>query len=300
VEGVYYQHSGKYSAGGLLTGTLIGLIVACVTAWLYAYLILYIPIAGYISFLFTAAFGGIVGFAMAKLLKGRQVRNTPVAVLATLVVTTAAFYFHWAVWVNAALRRADIESSLDIALVPSFLFAMINEINATGAWTIRSWTPSGTALWVIWTLEAAIVYVLAVAVAVGEMNSDPYCENCHAWCPKTEAVLNVAAAPDQEEFKRRVEARDVRYLEQLGAMAQGAMAWEQIDLHTCPKCNSTNTLSVQHVTVKMEKNEAKQETSESVAKLVLGISEADAIRRLGEKFKAAAVASAAAAGSTAG
>ena len=298
MDGVYYKHSGKYSTGDLLTGSALSAVVALFTAALYAYLILYIPIAGYISFLFTAAFGGVVGYAMAKLLKSRLVRNSRSALLATFAITTVAFYFHWAVWVNAALQRAELESSLAVTLVPTVLWQLITTINAEGAWTIRNWTPSGGALWTIWALEAAILYAVALAVAYGEMESEPFCENCQVWCPRKEAVVNVAPAPDGEELKRRMEARDIKFLEQLGPMPESALAWEQIDLHSCPKCNSTNTLSVQHVTVKIEKKETKQDTSETISKIVLTVSDADQVRRLGEKFKTALPAAAASAGTS--
>lgn len=73
----------------------------------------------------------------------------------------------------------------------------------------------------------------------------------------------------------------------LGARSSGAQAWVRVDLHACPPCRATNTLTVKSTTVSVDKEGKKSESSKDVVDKLL-ISSSDAIRQLGQKFSAAA------------
>jgi hypothetical protein len=65
-----------------------------------------------------------------------------------------------------------------------------------------------------------------------------------------------------------------------------AIAWYQFDLVSCPQCNMTNTLRALLVQNKIEGKKVKNETvsTEVLRQLLLSSTEADALRKLGEKL----------------
>lgn len=303
MEGLYYQHSGKFSLGGVAFALVVGSVIACFLAFVYAYLILYIPLV-YINFLITAGFGAVVGIAAAALLKNRKVRNGGVAMVTALLITAIAYYYAWVSWLWALGRRygdaGEVTTSVFFGLLlqPAEVWKAILTVNENGAWSFRSGDPvTGGVLWGVWALEALIIFGASLLIAKGWMEAEPFCENCEVWCESKENVL-AATTQNVEEFKQRMEAKDFRYLESLGAPAAECADWQQIDLYTCPKCMNTNTLSAKRVVLKVEKKETKKEESDILKHLVLSVSEADTVKKLGEKMQAPGEPKAAAAGAS--
>ncbi len=281
----YYKHSGKYPAGGALVGLILGLVAGVVLAAAYAYLELYIPLAGVITFILTAGFGGLMGGAVGFLMKKQKVRSTSVTLLATLLISLVAFYVSWGVWLYAALRRADVEADVfGVLLQPDAMWLLIQEINEAGAWTVSSWTPTGAMLWGFWGLEALIIFALALLLAKSVIEGDPFCEHCETWCEETKDVIRAPLA-EPNELQQRLELRDFSYLEKLGGAKSDAAAWMALNIHSCPTCRNTHTLSMKSVTVTLDKKgKESREEKEVMDKLVLSSSEAENLRALGQKL----------------
>src|ERR1044071_318668 len=83
------------------------------------------------------------------------------------------------------------------------------------------------------------------------MNADPFCESCKSWCEEDKDVLSVGLV-EAAELRRHVEAKDFEYLKTVGAKASGAAEWYRFDLHRCPGCGETNTLSVMREKMKVD------------------------------------------------
>ena len=285
MSGAYYEHSGKYSIGGLVVGLLAGVIGAAILAYIYAYVILYIPLAGTITFILAAGFGGLVGFVAVYALKWQKVRHSGVMYAMTAVVTLKALYIAWAVWVFAFLRRAEVEADLPtIVFQPWALWELMVRINEVGAWSLRSMEPKGTFLGILWAIEAGIIVVVAFLVAAWQIRDEPFCENCNAWC-KAEENVAVLATAAESEVKPHAESKNFDYFDKLGAVAADAMEWLRLDLHLCPQCKQTGTLTVKAVTKTIDK-QGKVSTSDTdiVDKLIVNTSDVYAIRELGRKF----------------
>lgn len=288
-QGMYYQHSGNFSVAGAVMGLVVGAAVGIPLAFAYSYLILYIPVVGAITFLFSAGFGAAVGIATALGLKSQKVRNVWVALVVTVASGLVAFYSSWAVWIYALLRRANLEVNLlPILLQPGVLWELIRKVNQVGAYNLRGWTPTGTALWILWSLEALIIIGLAVYLGVKAMLSEPFCEACNCWCKESEGVGMVAAG-DAGELKQRMEVKDFGFLEKLGGVPPDARQWFRLDLHSCPTCQMTNTLTVKSVTRSVDKQgKASDTVKDLVDQLLVTSDDAATMRRLGQKFAASA------------
>jgi hypothetical protein len=283
-EGLYYKHSGKFPLSALLAGLLVGVAVGLPGAYAYSYAIIYVPIV-YLSFLLSMGFGLLVGLATAGGLRMRKARNTALSAVLSLLVGLGCLYFSWGVWVYANLRQAGIKDIglLGLVLRPDSLWRLILEMNKTGVWTIRGATPTGITLWVVWGVEAAVILGCVLLAAVAIIQSDPFCENCEKWCEKKEGVGR-ANSGDVNELKQRMESKDFGYLEKLGTAGVEEPAWFRVDLHSCPSCQATNTLTVKSITVSVDKRGKRSEKSTDVVdKLLISASEADAIRRFGQK-----------------
>ncbi len=295
IVGLYYKHSGKFSLLAVPAGLFTGLAVGLPVAFVYAYVALYshyIPFVRWGTFLLAAVFGAVVGLSTSGGLHWGKARNAAVGYITSLVVGLVVFYVSWAVWIYAVLRRVDAKPTLLPLLVyPPLLWHFIVEVSKVGAWTLVV-RPTGFVLWILWGIEAAIVLGAAVAVGGILVDIDVFCESCEAWCAEERevCVLN-AAGPG--ELKQRLEAKDFGYLKKLGARSSGAQAWVRVDLHACPACRATNTLTVKSTTVSVDKEGKKSESSKDVVdRLLISSSEADAIRQLGQKLSAAAAAAA--------
>src|SRR5260370_16682467 len=82
---LYYKHSGKFFAGGVLIALFIGLLVGLPCAWLYALLIHWNPFI-YIDALASFGFRAIIRVAPESSLESHKCRNVPIARLPPLLV----------------------------------------------------------------------------------------------------------------------------------------------------------------------------------------------------------------------
>ncbi|MBI2678074.1 MAG: hypothetical protein HYX28_04785 [Candidatus Koribacter versatilis] len=290
LDGLYYQHSGKYSVTGALYAVVVGSVIACACAFVYAYIIVYCPIV-YLNALIALGFGAVIGYMCAAMLKQKKVRSDAVAVGITLVVTTVAYYFHWAVWVWALARRGEepvpFIGLVGLTIFPKLLWEALRAINVEGAWTLRGSAVSGVALWIVWASELAAIYWCSLKTAFSHMDEHPFCETCEEWGVPDPSVLTVNTG-DVAELKRRAEAKDLRYIEELGGPKDGS-DFTRMDLFSCQRCGSLYTMDMERVQVTASGGKSKEKKSRVLHHLLLSPSEAQSIKKLAEKLKPAAL-----------
>src|SRR3954464_5600394 len=100
MDGMYYEHSGKYSISGAIYALVVGPVIMCFCAFLYAYIILYCALV-YINAIVVLGFGVLVGHTWPALLKRKKVRNDGLAVALTVGLASVAYYYGWVAWVWA-------------------------------------------------------------------------------------------------------------------------------------------------------------------------------------------------------
>jgi len=295
----YYHHSGQFSPGGALVALFLGLLVGAPVAFGYAWLIHWDPII-YINGLAAALFGALLGLLTEQFLVTRKCRSATVAGAVAFLVALGSYYFSWAVWLNASMTRGSI---LDF-LKPLNMLGAILVVNEHGVWTYHGDIIKGAVLWVVWAAEAGMIIGCAVYMATHEMLEATFCEGCEMWAKEQEGVCKVPAgtAPPTADYagyksyikglkqhaadlKMRLENKDLAYIEQLGLVAPETIAWYRLDLHSCPQCNMTHTLRVTRFTRKFEGKKVQKQTDEKevLRQLLLSSSEADTLRKLGQK-----------------
>ena len=278
-QGKYYRHSGAFSIGGLLLASILGTVGVAIAAVLYAALVLYIPLAGFITFILTAGFGVVAGGVSGMALKWGKLRNNGLATLVGVLFGAEAVYVSWAAWTTLLLWRSDVEASgLALAASPGVLWSVASEINQVGAWSLRGFTPTGGFLWLLWGVEALLVFGLTALVSMG-MTAVPFCERCERWCEEEENVARFAAS-DAERVKREAESQPLEFLTSLGPPPEQADTFLRADLHSCPGCHQTHALTLQSVTVTLNKDERKESATEVLRHLLVPSSVAEGVRGL--------------------
>lgn len=275
-----YKHSGRAPVGGISLGAIMGLTAGAILAVVYAYSIAYIPIVGYFTFILSIGFGGLLALFTAGGLRLGKVRNGPISTAVGITVGLIAFYISWAVWVYATLGRADVELSL-VALImqPKVVWELVGTINELGAWSIKSFTPTGAVLWALWGVEALLIIGPSLLIAI--INSDPFCERCNTWCSKEQRLKERTLGDvDPGLLKDPKSWRGLRMLDRLSPRAPDDTDWLRLDLHVCdPECRKTQALDVVRVSTRQDSDGQMKEDVESIVQgLLLSNADVDRLR----------------------
>jgi hypothetical protein len=134
----YYRHTGRLTARGLLATCVLAIPVAVVLAIAYAYADLYVPIT-FVDAGLALAFGAAMGGTCGLVLRWGKVRNVPVSLALTAVLTLVAYYVCWAAWLCAAIDRFQLGGRTytvaGLAVRPHLLASEVLRINARGTWS---------------------------------------------------------------------------------------------------------------------------------------------------------------------
>lgn len=280
-HGRYYQHSGQFTFGGVVLTLVAGLAGGSILAAIYAALILYIPLAGFVTFLLAGGFGFLVGLVTSLLITAGKIRSKGLAFLLSSVVGLGSLYVAWAVWIFLLLNRAELEPELAaILLQPGVLWELLGQISEVGAWSMSDFTPTGLFLWFLWGVEAIIVLGLAMILPMVAL-ATPFCERCDVWCNEEKDVATLKPC-DPEELRARMEAKELGFLETVGKPEFPAAEWIRADLHVCPGCKEMQTLSFKKINVTVnDKGERSDAETNWIDHLLVTPQEAEAIRKLG-------------------
>lgn len=273
----YYRHSGKAPLAGLLAGLGGGLLIGIGLAFAYSYIIVYLPFV-YLRALATIGYAFALAAGVGFGLKTGKIRNAPVALLVTGVVTAISFYFIWGIWVFALLQRADNEDAtlLGVLTSPFILWEVIHKINETGAWGFRGTPISGLSLWVVWIVEAAIIFSIPLLGGWG-LVSAPFCETCDRWTEEENAVREFNRVAPPAELKEILRRKDYGALIRYPRRA-GDDVFYRASVHKCRNCNVFHVLNVEEITVAVENGKVSESKTPVVENLLINASEMAALR----------------------
>jgi hypothetical protein len=180
-----YEHSGSLgiSLPLILLGGISG---AVILAAIYSAAIVYVPIGGTISFIFTFAFAFGLGYMNSWLGYLGKCRNIKLLNIMGLGTALVGLYWAWVFFVYFLLSKTGAQglNLLKISTSPLVLFDVIKSINSTGWFTIKGATPSGIVLWILWSIEALIVFFFAFAISSSKIDERVFCEACNEWAPE--------------------------------------------------------------------------------------------------------------------
>jgi hypothetical protein len=160
------------------------LLLACI----YAYISVYNPIGGYITFLIILGYAFACGIGLGLLLKFSKCRNTAFCWITGVIGGLLSVYFAWSFFLFVLLNRleSDAPGFLDVAFSPIIAWNLITEINQTGWFSIKSLTPSGILLWILWGIEAGTIFFVTLLLSTQAIENEMFCEKCRIWCKITQ------------------------------------------------------------------------------------------------------------------
>ncbi|MHC4674669.1 MAG: hypothetical protein ACYTF1_19355 [Planctomycetota bacterium] len=260
-----YKHSGKLGSSIIIV-PIVSIIAALILSVAYSYANVYSPVAGYLSILLVIfyAFGIGVCISYAALLA--KCRNTKFVVFVAFLTSLLAFYTQWVIFIYALLQRSSEPpeaSPLAIFLQPGAVWEFARLINKEGWYSLRSFTPAGTILWVFWVIEFLIIVITIPASSVYAIVDRVFCERCMSWCRVRKNMFRLAIAED-EELLNCVSAGDIVAMEKLSAIGHQDAPSFQIDLHQCDTCNDTSTMQIKLITLSEEKDGKVKEQDEDL------------------------------------
>lgn len=259
----YYKESGAVGLKGIIFMALGGLIAGLILGAIYAYAIFYIPFI-YISFLLTIGFGVGVGFAVGKAATFGQVRNGLAVIVAGAIAGIVASYFGWVFWIHAASEQTLLSFS------PGLIFENMASIAEFGAWSIFGWTPSGIALYVIWTIEALIILVASVIFALAGFGREPFCEGCNNWTKSEVISSSLEIIENPTEFVTALEGGDLTPLTNLALTDPSEHLRTKVELISCSRCEESHFATVEIITVEVDdKGEADENEHTIIENLIL-------------------------------
>jgi hypothetical protein len=270
-----YRHSGRLG-NGVITIPVVGVVAAALLGVVYSYAVVYIPIAGYVSFILTGGFAALLGFLLGKSGVWGKCRSTAFLVIVGLLVSLLALYVAWVAFAHALVGRSESAGTaptmLDWLLNPGALWKFVLVVNKEGWYELSSGSgPTGAFLWVFWGLEALIIIGGATLISLGTFSGKVFCERCDRWCVPTDKSL-LLTIPEDEQVLERLTQGDLATVQAQQIAPDGTPPHLRVDVQRCLNCPDTATyqVSLVHLEVKdKKKGEMKEATKELTENILL-------------------------------
>lgn len=267
-----YRHSGRLGYG-IIVIPVVGIVAALLLGVTYAYADVYIPIAGYVSFILTLIFAAAVGYCVSKAAVIGSCRSTGFVHLMGFLVSLLALYTSWVAFTYALISRdapAELEvSAARLFMAPAAVWKIVLLVNEAGWYSIRGGTPKGTVLWIFWTIEAVMVIGIVLAMSASGIGGRVFCERCGRWCRTVKDLVRLWVTTDAN-LLRRITGGDVRALADLPSAPGTLSPYLRVDANRCESCPDTATYQVCLVTHRRKKDgELEEETNELTGQQLL-------------------------------
>ena len=251
-----YQHSGRLG-GGVIVVPVVGILVALVLAIAYAYADVYIPIAGYVSFILVLAFAAGVGFSVSFAAVKSNCRSPGFVRIVGFFIGLWALYAAWAAFIFVLVQRDmgdEIELGvLDLFLRPAAIWNIALDIGETGWYSLGAMTPSGIMLWVLWGIEALVVVGGVTLLATHGISGRVFCEQCGRWCTSKQDLMRLAITED-DALLTRIIGGELEAFAALPVLPPTASPYLRVDLERCEQCEEMATVQTMLVTHQPKKD----------------------------------------------
>jgi hypothetical protein len=277
-----YEHSGNVARLRTFAGIAASLVAVIATAWLYAVINIHIRYV-WVSALLPFAFGGALAYLNVWALRFGKVRDTQTARRITLATVTFGYYMYWAAWFGVLMPEI---TTMDTAVRP--VAVALEAVNAPQnyEWTLFDARVSGGWLVLFWVIEAAIVFLMGIAIARSRHSDLPFCERCDNWCTKQRNIARLWSE-DRDAVTNAVREKNTTTLASFVPvpLSDEVGRWYEFDLEVCPGCGETITLDVHEVKATRDsKGEITRNATQFVSNIMLSPAEASEFRSLGRKL----------------
>ena len=267
-----YKHSGRLGSAPIVV-SLVGIVAGFVLALAYAYADVYIPIAGYVSFILTLVFAVGVGYSLSTAARIAKCRSTGFLHLTGFLIGLLALYFAWVTFLFVLLRQGESSeakiSLVDILLNPAVVWEIARAIGEEGWYSMRGGLIKGTILWVFWGIEALVVVIGITALAPTGIADQVFCERCHRWCKTTKNFMRLMV-PKNDDLLARFSSGQIDAMAEMPAAHDAVSPYMRVDVDRCESCQDTATWRASLVTHERTKEgKIEEKNQDMVAPLLL-------------------------------
>jgi hypothetical protein len=216
-----------------IVSAILGAMYVTVCWYLHYFIFVFILLYGWVT-----GSVGIGGFSI----KLSHVRSPSIAGFLAILGALVGLYVSWAFWgtlvqgmtgetynIGSARRptfvfltQPKLQYFLSLLTHPGQILELIKDMGQKEVWNIFGFYPTGTALYLIWGLEAVLFLVFVSAGAL-DIARRPYSEDHFSWFKKKRLwISRVAIPPDpimQETIISGVSSGDLSYLTQKNSLA---------------------------------------------------------------------------------
>lgn len=280
-----YKHSGRLGSAPIVV-PLVGIVAGFVLALVYAYADVYIPIAGYVSFILTLGFAVGVGYSVSAAARMAKCRSKGFLHLTGFLIGLLVLYFSWVAFLFVLLRR-DAPSELDIGLFsillsPAGVWDIACAIGEEGWYAMRGGNVKGVVLWVFWGIEALVVVIGVTVLAPTGIADQVFCERCNRWCKVTKDFMRLMV-PQNDDLLTRLSSGQMDVMAEMPVAHVTVSPYLRVGVDRCESCQDTATWRASLVTQERTKEGKMEEKDQTlVAALLLT---PDRLRQL-EEFAA--------------
>lgn len=217
MQPLYYEESGKINPFRQVIAFTVGILLALVLGITYTYSLALMPVV-YLNLVSTIGFSLILGFCMLLLARLSHNRNKRSLIIQTVIITLAAYYFHWVVYIQTVTHIhppgfGEYLSNLGLLFSGDF-FSSIATINHYGAWSVFGIHFNGWLLSLVWLIEAIILFTGPIG-AVIRNKIYPYSENTSRWYPKYTLTRDFESVVANEDFLSQLSQNAVQCIKEL-------------------------------------------------------------------------------------
>ncbi len=266
--GTQYQFSGKWG-WFLLAVAAIGMPLIALCALVYSYAVVYIPIAGYVTFLLLFGYVIAVGMILGMLAKIGKCRSPTGWLVVGSVGGLFAVYSAWVFFVVALVNQNSPQpiTTWQVVTHPHETLEIIGDIAENGWYSIKSATPSGGILIIMWLIEAAIIAIAPVVILRGAIRNEMFCEKCTKWCPVKEVAH---LTPEQKGRKFTLADANIQSLLALVPLEKKKLPCVRAEVLQCPQCATTRGIRYAWLHEETDKDGKKEEKADERPGVVIG------------------------------
>ena len=267
-----YSHSGRLGSAPLVV-PLVGIVAGFVLAFVYAYADVYIPIAGWVSFILTLGFAVGVGFSVSAAARMAKCRSAGFLHVAGFLIGLLALYFSWVAFLFVLYRRYASSGQepglVDILLNPAVVWANACAIGEEGWYAMRGGNVKGVVLWVFWGIEALVIVIGVTVLAPMGITDRVFCERCNRWCKTTKDFMRLMV-PQNDDLLTRFSSGQIDAIAELPVAHVAVSTYLRVDLDRCESCQDTATWRASLVTHERTKEgKIEEKNQDMVAPLLL-------------------------------
>lgn len=184
---LFYKESGIANPINITLSICCSLVLIFFLAYFYSLFSTFFPVV-YFNVVAVVVFGFALSFISRFFNRLFKIRSRKKSIIITVILALFGWYFQWVWYIFIVSTEnftlfGDLTNVLFALFRPDLVISDIIEINKIGVWGIGSIPFTGVVLWIIWFVEAAIIFFISYN-NYAHFETVPFSEKDNTWFKK--------------------------------------------------------------------------------------------------------------------